>query len=93
MIHSVQPKHSLLSVKRLQRRSQTALGGWMGGGKRRREREKERDSRSLVGNDFPLFLRNVKPVSIPTSRALDPEYSNIHAGGILPCVGGEGLQR
>lgn len=41
MIHTVQPKHSLLSVKRLQRRSQTALGGWMGGGQRRREREGE----------------------------------------------------
>lgn len=62
-------------------------------GDREGEREKESDSRSLMGNDFPLFLRNVKPVSIPTSRASDPEYSNIHAGGILPCVGGEGLQR
>lgn len=71
MIHTVQPKHSLLSVKRLQRHSQTALGGWMGGGQGKREK----DSCSLVGNDFFSLPHNMKPQSIPTSRALDPEYS------------------
>lgn len=85
MIHTVQPKHSLLSVKRLQRCSQTALGGWMGGGqgKRGSERGRERGrdscshslSLSLEGNDFSSLPRNMKPESIPTSRALDPEYS------------------
>ncbi len=78
MIHTVQPKHSLLSVKRLQRRSQTALGGWMGGG--RRERERERDSCSLSpalsrGKRLSALPHNMKPESIPASRALDPEYS------------------
>lgn len=79
VIHIVQPKHSLLSVKRLQRRSQTALGGWMGGRWRKKDRK-----RVLVSLSFPLswgkwfsslpFLY-MKPKSIPTSRALDLEYS------------------
>lgn len=68
MIHAVQPKHSLLSVKRLQRRGQTALGGWMGGGGpgwgwggEEREREGKRGrlsfflSLSPAGDDFLLF--------------------------------------
>lgn len=37
--------------------------------------DRERDFCSLVGNDFPLFLAIRSRKSIPTSRALDPEYS------------------
>lgn len=73
MIHTVQPKHSPLSVKRLQRCSQTALGGWMDGGQRG---ERERETLLLTcGKRLSSLPRNMKPQSILTSRALDPEYS------------------
>lgn len=92
VIHSEQPKHSLLSVKRLQRCRQTALGGrigwWgLGGG---RVRVRERDFCSLVRNDFPLLP------TTPSRRAprlQEPWILNIHAGGILPCVGGSRVCR
>jgi len=49
------------------------VDGW--GGQRKRERKRLLLSLSLEGNDFSSLPHNMKPESIPTSRALDPEYS------------------
>lgn len=60
--------------------------GGGGGG----QSESERDFCSLVSNDFPL-LPTTPPRRAP--RLQEPWILNIHAGGILPCVGGGGVCR
>lgn len=62
-------------------------GGGVWGGA---QSESERDFCSLVRNDFPLLP------ATPSRRAprlQEPWILNIHAGGILPCVGGSGVCR
>lgn len=77
VIHSAQPKHSLLSVKRLQRCRQTALGGrigWWGlggvGGGRVRVGERERETFALLWET--TFL------SSPRRRAAEhPDFKSL----------------
>lgn len=61
---------------------------WVGGWWRERVTETEGEKLRQRERDS-CSPHSVNPESILTSRALDPEY--IHAGGILPCVGGDGF--